>query len=152
MFRTIFIICFIWAIIAIYIGLLRQQVVQDDKIAAQKKLEKIEATPTQMTVTVIMPAYAKAEQSDIKLWKKDWETYADRFNRNNDLYNRSIILDYKIGARVNDTVQLKYVSQYNPPQEKNWYVISAKPPFYESQENGQYTYVEYLKGIVTGVK
>jgi hypothetical protein len=110
--------------------------------------KKIAPAKPQMLIDVIMPAYARAEQTDLNLYKRDPEAYADRFNRNNELYNRSISLVCEDQVKAGDTVQLKYFHQYDPPQETHWDLVSVKPPFYESVENGQYQYLEYLKGVV----
>jgi hypothetical protein len=109
--------------------------------------KKVPPPKTQILVDVVMPAYAQAEQSDLVLYKKDPEAYADRFNRNSELYNRSLSL-VENGVEAGDTVQLKYFHQYNPPQETYWKVVSIKPPFYESVENGEQSYVEHVKGVV----
>lgn len=104
----------------------------------------------QMLVEVIMPAYAKAEQTDIELYKRNPEAYAERFNMNNALYNRSIpfVFENESGVKAGDTVELRYFHQYNPPQETHWDVVSVKKPFYESLENVQDHHLEYLKGVV----
>lgn len=107
---------------------------------------------SQILVDVLMPAYAKAEQNDFDLYKRDPEAYANRFNRNSELYNRSLTLINEKGVNVGDTVQLKYFLQYNPPQETYWELTSTKSPFIESVENEQYTYTEYVKGVVRAVK
>jgi hypothetical protein len=117
-----------------------------------KEVSKTEKLPTQMVIDVVMPAYARAKQNDSDLHQRDPEAYADRFNRNNELYNRSVSFAYENGVSIGDTVQLKYFHQYDPPEETYWDLVSTKPPFYESVENQQYTYVEYTKGIVREVK
>lgn len=149
---------FAWVLLYFgWIGL-KQQIEKDNEVAAQKTKQKYEQAlnappPSQMIVTLVMPAYAKAEQTDINLWKKNPEAYADQFNRNNGFYNQTLTLAYNdYSVKVGDTLQLQYVSHYDPPQNKDWYLISKKPPFYESRENGQYTYVENLKGVVTELK
>jgi hypothetical protein len=113
-----------------------------------KEVTNTEKLPTQMVIDVVMPAYKRAEQNDIDLHHKDPEAYANRFNTNNELYSRSIKFAYENGVTVGDTVQLKYSHKYDPPQETYWDLVSIKSPFYESIENGQYTYVELIKGIV----
>ena len=113
---------------------------------------EISTQPTQIVIDVVMPAYVRAEQTDIDLYQRDPEAYANRFNSNNELYNRSVKFVYENGVQVGDTVQLKYFHKYDPPQETYWDLVSIKPPFYESVENGQYTYVEYSKGVVRRVK
>lgn len=110
--------------------------------------QEIPPAKTQMLVDVIMPAHAEAEQTDIDLHKRDPEAYANRFNRNNALYNRSITLVWENGVQAGDTVQLKYFNQYDPPQKTYWELVSTNEPFYESTESGQYSYTEYVKGIV----
>jgi hypothetical protein len=109
---------------------------------------EIAKAKTQLLVDIIMPAYAAAEQIDLALYDRDPDAYADRFNRNSALYNRSVGLPSEFEAKAGDTVLVKYYLQYDPPQQTYWEVISAKPPFNESVMSGQYTYVEYVKGVV----
>ena len=117
-----------------------------------KEVSKTEIIPTRMVISVVMPAYVRAEQIDIDLHQRDPEAYANRYNNNNELYNRSVWFAYKNGVQVGDTVQLKYFHKYDPPQETYWGLVSIKPPFYESVENGEYTYIEYIKGVVRALK
>ncbi|MFZ4648842.1 MAG: hypothetical protein ACOYMB_04435 [Patescibacteria group bacterium] len=110
--------------------------------------QKIGQAKTQMLVDVVMPAYIIAEQHDVELQQKNPEAYANRFNSNNELYNRSITLVCENGAQTGDTVQLKYCSYFNYQTVSLWALVSVKPPFYESIEQTESKYVEYIKGIV----
>jgi hypothetical protein len=109
---------------------------------------EIAQAKTQLLVDIIMPAYAVAEQTDLALYDRDPDAYADRFNRNNALYNRSIELSSDYEAKDGDTVLVKYSQPYNPSQNKYWEVISNKPPFIESVMSGEYSYIEHVKGVV----
>lgn len=113
---------------------------------------KIAPAKTQMLVDVVMPAYILAEQYDVDLQQRNPEAYANRFNSNNELYNRSITLVNENGVQAGDTVQLKYCSYFNYRTVSNWDLVSVKPPFYESIEQTESKYVEYIKGVVRIVK
>lgn len=112
---------------------------------------KIAPAKTQMLVDVVMPSYIMDEQNDVDLLHRDPEAYANRFNSNNELYNRSITLVCE-NVQAGDTVQLKYCSYFNYQTVSRWDLVSIEPPFYESIEQTESKYVEYIKGVVRVVK
>ncbi|MDA3802328.1 MAG: hypothetical protein PF488_00290 [Patescibacteria group bacterium] len=111
--------------------------------------QKIESAKTQILVDVVMPAYIIAEQTDVDLQQRNPEAYANRFNSNNELYNRSITLVCENGVQSGDTVQLKY--SFNYCMTPHWDLISVKPPFYERFKQTDSNYIEYIKGVVSAV-
>jgi hypothetical protein len=114
--------------------------------------QKVAPAKTQMLVDVVMPAYIIAEQKDIDLKQKNPDAYANRLNSNNELYNRSVTLVCENGVQPGDTVQLKYCSYFNYHTVSHWDLVSIEPPFYESIEQTESKYVEYIKGVVRAVK
>ncbi len=104
---------------------------------------------TKMSVEVIWPKHAELERTDIKLWKKNPELYADHQNQNVALYTRSVAYDYVSGSKVGDTVQLRYYSHVTYPQSSSLQFVCTKAPFEEYQtQEGEGTMIEYLKGVV----
>jgi len=115
-----------------------------------KEVSKI--TPTQMVIDVVIPECIKAEQIDVDLSQRDPEAYANRFNSNNELYNRSLEFAYQSGVRVGDTVQLSYCSYFNYNSASHWDLVSVRPPFREGTEQTESRCVEYIKGVIRGLK
>lgn len=115
-----------------------------------RQIEEVVKTqlPTQIVVGVLMPAHAIAEQNDFHLQRSNPEAYANRFNSNNELYNRSIEFAYEAGMEIGDTIQLKYSSYFNYRDVSIWKLLYTKPPVYESIEQTESSYVEYLKCVV----